>query len=327
MKLIILTPVYNDWESFIKLLEEINSTTWCIKNDVSVVAVNDGSIDELNISEQQKKSLDNIKRIDIVHLSRNMGHQKAIAVGISYVVGNMEFDNVVIMDADGEDDPAAIQEMILANEKHQGKIIFAHRAKRSEKISFRIFYQIYKFCYRVLTGASISFGNFCLIPRQTAEKIVYLTEIWDHFSAGIIRSKLPYDTIPVNRRMRYTGESKMNFVSLVIHGLSAISVNIDVVATRLLIGSAGMIAATVIGLLVVVAIRFFTTIAIPGWATTAFMGLLIILFLALSFSGSIVFLILHYRTQKFLVQVKADDYIMAVDSVYENSKTTSKQGE
>ena len=78
-----------------------------------------------------------------------------------------------------------------------------------------------------------------MIPRERLSCLVASSELWNHYAAAAFASRQPYATIPTRRATRLDGRSKMNFVNLVIHGLSAISVYSDAIGVRLLIATAG----------------------------------------------------------------------------------------
>jgi hypothetical protein len=258
-----------------------------------------------------------VERVDILHLNRNLGHQRAIAIALAHTAQNFPGHAVVVMDADGEDRPEDIPALVKRSEEFPGRIIFARRVKRSEGFAFRVYYRLYKLMYRVLTGSPISFGNFCFIPADLLKKLVFVSEIWNHFSAGVIRSKLPLMTIPTNRGQRIEGRSSMNLNSLVIHGLSAIAVHMETVAVRLLLATLGLILLSMGGMGAVLGVKFFTELAVPGWATNFSLGLIMISMLAFMISLFLAFLILTARTQKLFVPV-ADSapYISRLEEVY-----------
>ena len=139
-KIKILIPIYNDWESLYILMNQINV---CVAEATlkrfSFVIVNDCSLCNYDSSKIPQQF-----DIQIVHLNRNLGHQKAIAIGLAYLHTSHDFGQVVIMDSDGEDRPEDIEKIIAMAERHQGNIVFASRLKRYEGITFRFFYQIYK---------------------------------------------------------------------------------------------------------------------------------------------------------------------------------------
>jgi hypothetical protein len=227
----ILSPVYNDWDCATKLVEEI-AGLFSIGEAPHVFFVDDGS----NVDFPEFTT--HYKEPTIIELTRNLGHQKAIAIGLSYIQIKYEFDFVVVIDSDGEDRPQNIATLIQEF-KHDrpNEVIFAHRKRRHEGIVFKILYYVYRLLFRISTGQQIAFGNFCLIPKKHLRRVVHVSEIWNHFSGGIIRSKIPYRTIPVDRGKRYFGTSKMNFTALIIHGISSITVHLDVVSVRLLLAS------------------------------------------------------------------------------------------
>jgi hypothetical protein len=181
------------------------------------------------------------------------------------------------MDGDGEDDPADVPRLLEHVEEDGGdRIIFADRTRRSESLGFRAFYALYRMLHRLLTGQKVRVGNFSAIPRRRLSSLVVVAEIWNHYAAAVIRSRQPHRSIPTRRAARLCGRSTMSFVSLVTHGLSAISVYSDVVGVRLLVLSVFLAAVMLVGIVVATIVRLTTELAVPGWATTT-VGLLLIL--------------------------------------------------
>ena len=275
-KRLILIPCYNDWQALALLLELIEDFLSQNQLDSDILMIDDGStlpLDETLFS----KEWHGINSIQVLKLRRNLGHQRAIALGLAYVEDQLDHDLVIVMDADGEDNPYEINKLLAKYyQAKDPKIIFARRSQRSESRTFRFFYGIYRVIYQLLTGKEISFGNFSLIPRPILHRLVVVSEIWIHYASGAIKSRLPLTTVDIPRSRRLVGKSQMNFVSLVSHGLSSISIYGDVVGTRLLIVTSGLIVLCATLIAVVLAIRFGTTLAIPGWTTTA-VGILSIL--------------------------------------------------
>jgi hypothetical protein len=226
----VLTPVYNDWDAFLRLVSEINLMAGESGLKVKIIAVDDGSV---NVPEMRVAG-ENLAKVEIMHLSRNLGHQRSIAVGLAALNRRGADTPIIIMDCDGEDRPADIPRLLKAHEAYPDEIIFARRARRSEGFLFKLFYRLFKLIFVGLTGRKISFGNFSLIPPEKLEQIVYFQEIWNHFAAGIMHSNLKWRTVPTDRGTRYAGKSHMNLVSLVLHGLSAISVYTEIVFVRLI---------------------------------------------------------------------------------------------
>lgn len=294
MKIYIVIPVFNDWESLDILIPMIEmelskmsfiTLSFLIVNDCSPIAA-------------PLTFLEKFKNVQILDLQRNLGHQKAIAIGLAYLDEHKTLDAAIVMDADGEDRAEDLPLLIQKSLKDCDKIIFAQRSKRRESFWFQFFYQIYKLLFVAFTGKYISFGNFSIIPQKALSKLVYVSEIYNHFSGGVIRSKLPYTSIPIERGKRLRGESKMNFSSLVLHGLSAVSVMLDMVAVRLLLFSGGLMSCCLLGILFVLGIKYMTDMAIPGWASSVLIGLVIILMQSFLLAMLLIFIVLTERTKK-----------------------------
>jgi hypothetical protein len=315
--LTVVMPVFNDWGAFKRLVKKIDSVGLPDPWKISILAVDDGSPSDINPRDGGWRDLARVDKVEVLHLHRNLGHQRAIAVALAYTAQTFSPDAVMVMDSDGEDRPEDMVELIRKGEEFPGRIIFARRGKRSEGLAFRFFYRLYRMLYRILTGSSISFGNFCLIPAVLLRRLVFVSEIWNHFAAGVARSKLPLLTISVPRGRRIEGRSTMNLNSLVVHGLSAIAVHMESVAVRLLLTTLSLILLSAAGMGVVAGIRLFTDLAIPGWATNVSIGLLIILLQSLLISLFLVFLILTARSQRlFVPQTDSAVYVSRREKVF-----------
>ena len=310
-QIILLLPVFNDEESLNRLLVELAvSGKEFPDSKFSVLVVNDGSAGNLQIKVTTQFSL------KILHLLRNIGHQKAIAVGLAYIKENLSCDKVLVMDADGEDRPEDAVTLLKESLSNPGKIIFAKRKSRQEGIGFRLFYSIYKFTFRILTGRRIAFGNFLVMPKSMIDKVVYYSEIWNHIAGGILKAGLPYSSIVTHRGKRYAGNSKMSFHSLLIHGLGAIAVFIDVIASRLLIFSLVLIGFSLLVILAVIGIKSFSDLAIPGWTSTVVSAMLIILLQSFLLSLFTIFLYLSSQSQrKFIPALHYKDYTGPVETI------------
>jgi hypothetical protein len=269
MNIRILMPVFNDWESCAILLKKAEAELAEFPQySCKFVIANDFSTQDIPETFSSATKLP----VNIIHLNRNVGHQRAIALGLCVIYKEQPCDYVIVMDADGEDRPEDIPSLISKAIKETDKIVFARRTKRFEGPAFQFFYWWYKLIFRLLTGKKITFGNFCAIPYSRLKNIVFVSELWNHFSGGIIRSRIPYVPLPMERGIRYAGKSKMNFISLVMHGLSAISVYTDILAVRLLVASMMLIFLSMIGIFTVAGIRLLTPFAIPGWASYIVIG-------------------------------------------------------
>lgn len=293
--IIIMIPVFNDWQSLEMLLICLDQVLDAQKVETEILVVDDGS----NISIPNNcilPELKNIRQVNMLKLRRNIGHQRAIAIGLAYIEENIPCQAVVVMDGDGEDEPSDVVRLIeeCAKEEYK-KVVFAKRTKRSESWLFKIFYFFYKSLYKSLIGQEISVGNFSIIPYKILRRLVAVSELWNHYAAAVLKARVPYIQIPSKRGRRLAGQSKMNFVSLVIHGLSAISVYGDIVGVRLLVATCFLIVFTLIGIVVILSIRLATNLAIPGWASSMVSVLFVIFIQAIMVSMFFIFTILNGR--------------------------------
>jgi polyisoprenyl-phosphate glycosyltransferase len=288
-QLIVLTPVYNDWEVLRLLLEQLDAELSANQASASVIAVDDGSQLPADFPQLSFRA---IRTLEVLRLRRNLGHQRAIAVGLAYVETNLPCTAVVVMDADGEDQPRDVLRLVAEWRKaNTDKVVFALRNRRSEGLTFRAFYTVYRWVFKGVTGQAIRFGNFSLIPRSLLRRLVAVSEIWNHYASGVQRAKVPCVYLPTDRGKRLAGHSKMNFVSLVTHGMSAMSVHAETIGTRMLVLALLLGLGIVLAMMGVIAVRLFTTLAIPGWATFV-LGLLSLMllqtfFIALFFAGTV----------------------------------------
>jgi polyisoprenyl-phosphate glycosyltransferase len=304
--IIILIPVYNDWKALNLLLNEmIKVVPETLTDRLEFVIVDDGSDNDLNEQIPLKN------KIEIIRLVKNMGHQKAIAIGLSYISKNKNAEAIIIMDADGEDKPEYIKSLIENHDQNPGQIIFSQRTKRKENCLYKLCYLSYKVIFRILIGKKISFGNFCIIPSDLLSKVVMQNEIWFHFSGGIIKSKIPYSYIKTEKGKRLDGRSKMNFSSLVLFGLSAIATHQEIVVVRIILFCSIIIFLTIIGFVTVLFKKYIIHSVIPGWSSTMLGALLIILMQVLLVSLISIFLMLNNKNQKGIIPIKAyTDYLL-----------------
>jgi len=245
----VLAPVFNDWESASRLITELENVAAATSLALHVVLVDDGSTTEMPdlLSPETQQAL---RGIEVVHLRANVGHQRAIATGLVWLQQNRDFSAVAVMDGDGEDRPEDLPLLVKSWEAAEGKdAIFAERAKRLESWQFQFFYQLYRFTHRVLVGFSVRVGNFSILPFSALDRLVVSGDLWCHYAATVFRSRLPLRFVSITRGQRYAGRSKMNFLALVVHGLSAFAVFADVIAARLLVASSLLtLSATAVAL-------------------------------------------------------------------------------
>ncbi len=221
MKIKILIPVYNDWQSVFKLLNEIDQNILNIDHEISVIVVNDASNHD---RDNENRNYQNIHSVKILNMKINQGHARCIASGLKYIFDKENFDYVIPMDGDGEDRPEEIKEFIKKIKDSNDKAIVGQRIKRSEGLIFKICYQIHKLITFTFTGKSIKFGNFTCLPKTVVEKMINEKATWNSFSGSLTKIENNFLSIPSIRGLRYFGPSKMSFLNLLKHSLSIISV-------------------------------------------------------------------------------------------------------
>lgn len=303
-RLRLVIPVYNDWPSFRILLRELDQVAAKLPFRMFVTAVNDGSTDVPDADFYSFGDLPHLEGAEILHLAGNVGHQRAIAIGICQAVTDDDFDWLLIMDGDGEDPPAAIEQLLRTVGQRVDFCVVAQRRKRAETILFKLSYLLYKSMFKVVTGKAINFGNFSILSQSYARRLVMVSDLWNNLPSAILRSRLPIISVPVDRGRRYAGTSRMNFTSLVVHGLSGISVYADTIFVRLLFLTIFLAVFGTISVATVLTLRFFFPgHATPGWATTVIFGLTIILLQVFFTALSSIVMLLNNRVQRLVVPI------------------------
>ena len=221
MKIKILIPVYNDWQSVFRLIENINELLTDPQTHASILIVNDASNHD---RQDDEKNFKNIKSIKILNMKINQGHARCIATGLKFIFEKEEFDYVIPMDGDGEDRPEEIKDFLAKIKEIQNKPIIGKRIKRSENLIFQICYQFHKLITYTFTGKSIKFGNFTCLPKSSVEKLINDKATWNSFSGSLTKVEDNLISISSIRGSRYFGPSKMSFYNLIKHSLSIISV-------------------------------------------------------------------------------------------------------
>lgn len=322
-----MTPLLDDWVSLSRLIENISQTIEPGRGEIRIVVVDDGSTmaaEHCVLPALPQTGC--IERIEVIRLALNLGHQRAIAVGLSSIALRPNLDHVIVMDSDGEDQPGDIPRLLDEAAAHPDHVIFAHRAQRSEGLLFKAGYHLYKAMFHVMTGREISFGNFSLLPNSAVRRLVHMPELWNSLPAAIIRSRLRYRAIDTARGVRYAGVSRMNLQSLIVHGLSAMAVYADIMFVRVLVAAGTICAAALAAMTVVVGIRLTSSLAIPGWATTVFGNLLIILLLALVIIVATTFMVLASRTSRPFVPIVDAQIFVAERSVIAERRISELAG-
>lgn len=297
LRIVVLMPVRDDWEAAAELTRRLDAAFSGGGSSAEVLFVDDGSLRRWT-SARFPGLLASIRRIRVLRLRRNLGHQRAICVGLTYIVEHLTCDAVLVMDSDGEDTAEGARRLLDTFRTEGGaRAIFAQRARRTEPLSFRISYVLYKALHRMLTGRRLQVGSFSVLPASYLAPMVTSPDLWNHYAAAVFRSRMAVGSVPISRGHRIAGKSQMNFVSLVIHGLSAIAASGEIVGVRVLLAALAGCFLAGVGLLSVVLTRFLTDQAIPGWATYTAGILSIMAIQFLTIASSFTFYVLADRAQ------------------------------
>ena len=218
---IILIPVFNDWESLKKLISEINENIKDYENIIfECLIVNDAS----TISKPKFEKPKHLKSLEILNMKENKGHARCNAFGLRYIFQNRKFDNIILMDGDGEDRPEELKSLIDTIISKPNVSVVAKRVKRSEGLFFQFLYQTHKLITLIFTGKNINFGNYSLLTKKDVEKIYSKASLWSSFSGTVKKNLKPLNEINSIRGVRYFGPSQMSLFKLLIHSFSIIAV-------------------------------------------------------------------------------------------------------
>ena len=220
-KIIIIIPVFNDWESLEKLILEIDKIIYKLKNvTIECLIINDASTK----NQPQFKSPKNFNDIKILNMKKNQGHARCNAFGIRYVFNNKKFDFLILMDGDGEDRPEEIIDLVDKIQLNPEASVVAKRVKRSEGFFFKFLYLMHKILTLIFTGKKVNFGNYSCLTKKDVGKIHSEASLWSSYSGTVIKNISNFNKINSIRGKRFFGPSKMSFFNLVIHSLSIIAV-------------------------------------------------------------------------------------------------------
>ncbi len=258
-----LLPCYNEGAVLAETYRRINAVAQALKRSYEIVLVNDGSKDDTLPQMLQLSQRD--PALVIVNLSRNHGHQVALSAGLSYCHG----ERILIMDADLQDPPELLPEMLAVMDQGADVVYAQRRSRPGDEVLKRIACAIF---YRMLSRLSetpipLDTGDFRLISRRVLELILQMPER-HRFLRGMI-SWVGFRQVPFlyDRDKRFAGETKYPFSRLVRLALDGVVAS----STRplALASYAGMLfAAAGFGLIVYALFSWFRVGQTPqGWTS------------------------------------------------------------
>jgi len=253
-KYIILIPVFNDWQSVFKLIENIDLQ---INNEtINIVIVNDASTESF---DDNQKKFSKINSVKIINLIKNGGHRKAIATGLKYCQENLEYDYIIPMDGDGEDRPEELKDFFKQAQETQPEVITATRIKRSESFLFKFLYSMHKIFTHLITGKLIKFGNYTCLSKNAVSKLLSDGSVWLSYSGAVTKHFPQFSTIQSIRGERYFGPSKMSILALLLHSFRISTVFRENIFIRV------VIVILIFGLLAYYSSAYFLIPSLAGW--------------------------------------------------------------
>jgi hypothetical protein len=283
-KLWIVSPSYGDVESFTilrtKILEVVSAAPSLQQLTVRFVVIDDTAGNDPEIT-----SLNVMDDVSIITPPFNLGHQRALVFGLRITAPALkDTDLIVTMDADGEDQPDDLPRMLaplIETPNQHNKLCLARRTKRQESFKFQFMYFFFRIMFRALTGVTVRSGNYAAYRGWLAQRMLHHPSFDICYSSTLVSLDMPVTAVPCARGSRYAGHSRMNVFRLFMHGIRMLVPFTDRIAVRALSAFAGTFVVGILLTFVVIAIRLFTTSAIPGWATATLLGVLILSFIAL----------------------------------------------
>jgi hypothetical protein len=283
-RLWLVSPVFQDVEAYLVLRERLREII-DMRRDLQELAVRFVVVDDTAGFDAQIEKLQSFEDVTVISGPFNLGHQRALVYGLR-TIGPMlaDDDMVVTLDADGEDQPEDLPRLLgplLDAPGDLQRVSAALRTKRRTSFRFKIMYLFFRILFRLLTGTSVRTGNFAAYRGWLARRILIHPSFDMSYSSALLSLNLPIAYVPCERGERIAGHSRMGFKRLFVHGLRMMMPFIDRIAVRALVLFSVTLALGVLMGIIVIAIRAFTSTAVPGWATSALIGMTILSFVAL----------------------------------------------
>ena len=267
----VVIPLYNEEEVVLECIRRVSGVLEDIDGDYEVIFVNDGSRDRT--MELVQKECEKNRKLKVLSFSRNFGHQIAITAGMDHAQG----DAVIVMDADLQDPPEVIKDLI-AKYKEGYDVVYAVRSKRKgetffKKFTSKIFYRFLR--YMCSIDIPVDTGDFRLISRKVCNVMKSLTER-NRYVRGLV-SWVGFKQAAVEyvREERFAGETKYplrKMLKLSMDGITSFSTKPLTMSKNLGFLTA---AAGFIYMIVVVLKKFVFGRTVQGWASLAVLILLL----------------------------------------------------
>ena len=216
MKHIFVIPVYNDSRSLNKLIANLNIVLKKNKKiEHEILVIDDNSSEKIKINI---KNFETIKKLRILTLKKNLGSQKAIAVGLKYLKNRKKNFLITVMDGDGEDDPNQVLKMIDNANQNPKHIITSNRERREESLIIVSLYKLHLIITFLFTCKWISFGNFSTFHKDNLKNLLSNNFSWYAHSSSVLKN-CNIIRLYSKRKKRYFDKSKLGLITLFEHSL------------------------------------------------------------------------------------------------------------
>lgn len=262
----VVLPCFNEEEVIENSYQELKPLlkTWSkdLISEYEIVMVNNGSTDETLSCMKRIKAIDN--RVVIINLRSNFGYQGSITAGLYHATKDM----VVSIDADLQDDPAKIEEMIKSYINGYDMVLGIRDDRQTDGFLKRITAEgFYKFMNYLGAKSVYNHGDFRLLSKELVADLKRYPERNRYLRGMVLMLDQKYDTVKYSRRVRQAGETKFKtsqLLSLALDGITSFS--IAPIRFVFLLGVA-MFIFSLVTLLVVLSLKLFISVDIKGWTS------------------------------------------------------------
>ena len=264
----ILSPVYLDVESYLRVREKVLQVV-AGRPDTPFAALRFVAIDDTGGLDPEFERLRSLSDVVVVAPPFNLGHQRALVFALRSLAESFAPDDyVVTMDADGEDRPEDLPELLaplLASPGDLRKLSIAERTRRRESAAFKILYFFFRLLFRTLTGRLVRSGNFAAYRGWLVRQVLFHPNFDLCYSSSLVSLNLTLEAVPLARGDRYSGRSRMSYSRLFGHGVSMLLPFTDRIAIRSLVGAGILLAGAAASLLAAAAGRYAWGWHAPTW--------------------------------------------------------------
>ena len=217
---VVIIPSYNDWDCLNLLIPSIDKTINNYDINLSILIINDGSSIKNNLVI---KNIKNINSVEILNLKKNVKAQVAIASGLEFLKKKNYEGGIIVMDADGQDDPETLIPIIEKVAIDPYNLITINRKTRNDSKLFTTLYNFYLCLTWFFLFRSMRFGVFSYIHSRSLNMLFKNNYINYAYVGCIAKTFKEKTVIFADRKKRYLGESKNNYISLINYAVKILS--------------------------------------------------------------------------------------------------------